>query len=81
MNIKKIIKSHGWTVEKVATKMGISQPSLSSIINGNPTLAKLKEVASVIGIPVSELLADEDLNNCGTLTIDGKEYNIILKRK
>lgn len=82
MNIKNVIKSHGWTIEKVAAKMKISQPSLSSIINGNPTLAKLQEIASIIGISVSELLADENTDeNHGTLTIDGKEYDVILKRK
>ena len=67
MNIKKVIKRQGWTLETLAAEMtdrngkkGISQPSVSSIINGNPTLDKLKEIASIIGVTVSELLADEE---------------------
>jgi len=66
MNIKKVIKDKGWTLEALAKEMtnkqgekGISQPSLSQLINGNPTLDKLKEIASVIGVTVSELVQDE----------------------
>lgn len=66
MNIKKVIKDKGWTMESLAAEMknkngekGISQSSVSQLINGNPTLDKLIEIASIIGISVSELLADE----------------------
>lgn len=67
MNIKKVIKDSGWTLEQLAAEMknkngdkGISQPSVSSIVNGNPTLDKLQEIANIIGISVSELLRDEN---------------------
>ena len=70
MDIKKKIKEAGLTLDKVASKMtktvdgktvvGISQPSLSAIINGNPSYSKLKEIADIIGISVSELVADDD---------------------
>jgi transcriptional regulator with XRE-family HTH domain len=66
MNIKKVIKQHGWTIERLSREMtnrngsrGITHASASSIINGNPTLDKLVEIASIIGISVSELLADD----------------------
>ena len=77
MDIKKVIKERGWTLEKLAAEMtnkqggkGISQPTVSQIINGNPSLDKLKEIASIIGVTVSDLLLDEDDNtfvcpNCG----------------
>ena len=77
MDIKKVIKERGWTLEKLAAEMtnkqggkGISQPTVSQIINGNPSLDKLKEIASIIGVSVSDLLRDEDDNtfvcpNCG----------------
>ena len=77
MDIKKVIKERGWTIEKLAAEMtnkqggkGISQPTVSQIINGNPSLDKLKEIASIIGVTVSDLLRDEDDNtfvcpNCG----------------
>ena len=67
MNIRKVLNSHGWTLERLASEMtgrdgkkGISQPSVSSLVNGNPTLDKLKEMASIVGISVSELVADEE---------------------
>ena len=77
MDIEKVIKERGWTLEKLAAEMtnkqggkGISQPTVSQIINGNPSLDKLKEIASIIGVTVSDLLRDEDDNtfvcpNCG----------------
>lgn len=66
MNIKEQIQRRGFTISQVAALMinkngekGITQSSLSQIINGNPSLDKLKEIASIIGISVSELLQDE----------------------
>ncbi len=67
MNIQSKIKQQGFTVAQVASMMkkkrggvGISQGSLSTILNGNPTIDKLKEIADIIGIPLSELVADEN---------------------
>lgn len=67
MNIKKVIKENGWTLERLAAEMknkngekGVSQASMSQLINGNPTIDKLIEIASIIGIPVSKLVADEE---------------------
>lgn len=67
MNIKKVIKEKGWTMERLACEMtnksgqkGISQASVSQIINGNPTLDKLQEIASILGISVSELVRDDE---------------------
>ena len=69
MNIKKVIKDRGWTLERLAAEMinkngekGISQASVSQLINGNPTIDKLQEIATILGISVSELVADEDEN-------------------
>ncbi len=72
MNIQKVIKKQGFTIKDVADKMyntrenkvGVSQGSLSTILNGNPTIDKLQEIASIIGVSVSELVADEkDVSN------------------
>lgn len=70
MDIKNKIQSRGFTISQVAERMtnknggkGISQPSMSQIINGNPTIDKLKEIASIIGISVSELLSDNTKDN------------------
>lgn len=67
MNIQAKIKRQGYTVAQVAAQMkkksggiGISQGSLSTILNGNPTIDKLKEVADIIGVSLSELVDDND---------------------
>ena len=74
MNIKKVIKEKGWTLEKLALEMrnkngerGVSQASVSQLINGNPTIDKLQEIAGIIGISVSELVADEKGNDMGAV--------------
>ena len=68
MDIRAVIKRQGWTLERLADEMynsktgakGVSQASVSQILNGNPTLDKLKEIASIIGVSVSELVGDGD---------------------
>lgn len=67
MNIKKVIKDKGWTLEQIASKMknkqgieGVSQSSVSQLLNGNPSIDKLQEIARIIGVSLPELVADED---------------------
>lgn len=67
MNIQAKIKSKGFTVAQVASQMksnwggtGISQGSLSTALNNNPSIGKLKEVADIIGMSLSELVSDYD---------------------
>jgi len=55
LRIKEAIREKGLTVKEVAEKMGMSSPSLSDAINGNPTADKLERIASAIGVSVSEL--------------------------
>ena len=69
MSIKEQIQKRGFTISQVAALMsnkngekGMSQSSLSQIINGNPSLDKLKEIASILGISVSELLREDEEN-------------------
>ena len=88
MNIKKVIKDSGWTLEQLAAEMknkngekGVTQSSVSQMLNGNPTLDKLQEIANIIGISVSELLKDEnDLKKTSvTCPHCGKEIKIEVK--
>lgn len=78
MHIKKVIKQQGYTLEAVATKMGVSKQAMSQLLNGNPTIAKLQEIASIIGVPVSELVREEDEQRSTSITCPhcGKEIKI-----
>lgn len=61
MDIKKAIKESGFTISKVAERLGIAQPSLTAqLINGTMSLLRAKEIADIIGVSLSELVADEN---------------------
>lgn len=38
--------------------VGITQPTLSAILNNDPQISKLREIAGIIGVPVAELVSD-----------------------
>ena len=59
-DIKKVIRAHGLTLEKVANELGVSKSTMTQFVSGNPTLSRLQDIARVVGIPVSELLRDTD---------------------
>lgn len=80
-DIKKKIKEHGWTLEKVGKELGITKSSMTQVVNGNPTLKTLDSVAKVLGIPVSELLRDDEATPSAGLVCPhcGKRIHIELK--
>ena len=65
--LKRNLKKRGWTTVQLASRMkgkngeaGISQPSMSQILNGNPTLNKLEEIAAIVGVPLCDLLHEDE---------------------
>lgn len=83
MDIAKRIKERGMKLEDVASRLtnnrgtiGISQPSMSSLINGNPSYLRLKEIADILGITVSELVADDSEEMVVTVPKDVKTIKI-----
>ena len=60
VDIKKVIRAHGFTLEKVATELGVSKSTMTQFVSGNPTLSRLQDIAKVLNIPVSELVRDVD---------------------
>ena len=58
--IQALRKQRGWTQEQLAQCSGISVRTLQRLENGEPAAAEtLQAVAAVLGIPVSELLAEQ----------------------
>ena len=55
LNIKKAIYARGLEVGDVAEKMGITPQSMSKHINGNPTVAVLNRIATILDCDVVEL--------------------------
>ena len=56
LQIKKICKEQGITLQELADRLKINRVSLSASINGNPTLSKINKIADALGVPVHELL-------------------------
>lgn len=67
MELKQSIKAHGYTVSALAQALGISQPAATSLVNGNPTLNRLRDIAKAMGITLAELLADEQEQHGGVI--------------
>ena len=59
VDIKKKIKEHGWTLEKVGKEIGVTKSGMTQAVSGNPTIKTLEAIAGVLGISVSELLRDD----------------------
>lgn len=88
MDIKKVISEKGWTLERLAAQMtntrkkgnpkGITQATMSQIVNGNPTIDKLQQIASIMGITLEELIRDEESNENAIIKCPhcGKTINI-----
>ena len=68
MDIKKVIKERGYTIEEVAKKMGISRVTLSQNMSRNPTVSTLERIANAIGCEVSEFFMEGKSDTANTIT-------------
>ena len=59
MDIKGVIKAHGFTLIEVADKMGITKGGISQIVNGSPNVKTLRTIAEIVGCKVGDFFADE----------------------
>ena len=59
MDIKGVIKEHGFTLVQVAQKMEISKGGISQIVNGTPNVKTLRTIAEIVGCKVGDFFADE----------------------
>ena len=59
MDIKGVIKEHGFTLVQVAEKMQITKGGISQIVNGSPTFKTLRTIADIIGCNVWDFFKDE----------------------
>ena len=59
LRIKEICKQQGTTLNALAERIGVSQPSISGIATGRqkPSLDTIEKIASALNVPVSELFA------------------------
>lgn len=64
----------GLTMGDIAKRIGITRVNLSNSLNGNPTLSRLKEVAKILDVEVSDLFrpTTENKRVSGYLEYDGQ---------
>ena len=80
VDIKKKIKEHGWTLEKVGKEIGVTKSGMTQAVSGNPTIKTLEAIAGVLGISVSELLRDDAAPTVGLVCPHcGKTIHIEVK--
>ena len=59
MDIKGVVKAHGFTLVEVAEKMGITKGAISQVVNGEPNVKSLRAIAAIIGCKVGDFFSDE----------------------
>ena len=55
MRLKEILKQKGVPAKELAAKLNLSEGALSQSLNGNPTVERLTQIASALGVSVAEL--------------------------
>lgn len=76
MTILEVIKAHRLTLNEVRLKMPlkdngepISSPAMSQLVNGNPTLSRLQDIAHAMGMTTAQLLAEVEGTEVGVTPI------------
>ena len=62
LSVKELCKLKGMSMQDIATALHINRVNLSNSLNGNPTLDRLRQVAEVLGVEVSELFQTPRIN-------------------
>ena len=75
-NLREICWRKGLRLSDVADRMGSGQSNLISSVKGNPSLAKLDEIANALQVSVSELLTMRPEKATGVAIIDGQVYQV-----
>lgn len=82
LRIKEICKEKGITLNALAEKIGVSQPSISGLATGKqkPSFDTLEKLADAIGCPVTELF-EQPKADTASLTCPhcGKSIEIAIK--
>ena len=78
LRVVELAHAKGLTMADIAKQIGISRVNLSNSLNGNPTLSRLREVAKILGVEVSELFKSTSTTKtvCGYLEYNGRIVRI-----
>ena len=74
-NVKQIAWEQHRSLAQLAKAMGISAPSLTHLLKGNPQLDKIQRIADTLNVPVSALFR-EPYNIEGFVVVNGEVKHI-----
>jgi transcriptional regulator with XRE-family HTH domain len=74
LRIKEVCKAKGVTLQQIADIMGVNRVSLSTSINGNPTIQTLEKIAAALGVEVIELFEAKTGDFTALIDHGGKLY-------
>lgn len=75
LRVKELLKEKGVTTYQLAEHLGVTQPAVSSAMNGNPNMKWLESVAEFLGVPVGELFNNHKPGNF-TCPVCGSELRL-----
>lgn len=78
LRVKEICASKGITIKVLAEKMGISAPTLSTQINGNPKLDTIEKIAAALDVHITELFETPG-NLKVNIEFEGENYRVTEK--
>jgi transcriptional regulator with XRE-family HTH domain len=55
LRVKELLKEKGVTTYQLAAHLGVTQPAVSSAMNGNPNMKWLESVAEFLGVHITDL--------------------------
>lgn len=74
--IKELCKSLGVSSRELATRLGVSPPTVSQYISGNPTAETLEAIAKALGVSVGDLFSDSVSHVSGFVKIGGTIHEL-----
>lgn len=81
LRIQTLCKEKGISLKELSEGLGITYQSLHDSINGNPTLKRLQDIASILGVSVKDLFEDKSGESGFSCPHCGRPIEIELKAK
>ncbi len=77
LRVKELAKQKGLSMQDIAEALNINRVNLSNSLNGNPTLERLRQVAKVLGVEISDLFKSSTVSSLnGFIEYNGEIFKI-----
>lgn len=76
LRVKEICEEKNITLQDLAGALGITYQSLWSSLTGNPSLSRLKDIASALNVPIEDIFVKPKNTSSAVCPHCGKEIKI-----